>query len=109
MIGFNIRLDVVAGFQLLLCNDYGITVMATEGSTDTRCMFGTCAIGIAKVNSGVFDENEENFDVENKTLEVMEKMKYVPSEEEKEQKLFLNVNISKLFEVVEVCKQLEIP
>lgn len=110
MIGFNIHFDNIAGMQVACANDYGVTVMAYKPSDDLRCMFSTCAIGIAKVASTTFtdDDGEQVFNIEDKTLEVMEKMGYQPTATELEEKLFLDVNISKFFEVMEIVNKLEV-
>ena len=112
MIGFNVRFDNIAGMQVACDNDYGVTLMAYKSSDDPRCMFSTCAIGITKAaptaKTFVNDNGNVEYSVENKTLEVMKKMDYQPTEKEIEEELFLDVNLSKFFEVVAFVEKLEV-
>ena len=102
MIGFTIKIDPIEGMQVLLDNGYGVTVAAYTPSKDPRCMFGTCIIVVAKVAS-VLDIIDEGCVTEDVTLEIMKGMGYKPNIEEQERKAFIDVNISKFFEVVEYC------
>ena len=95
MIGFNIKIDPIEGMQVLLDNGYGVTVAAYTPSKDPKCMFDTCVIVVAKIASVE--------DYEDVTLEIMKGMGYKPNIEEQEREAFIDVNISKFFEVVEYC------
>ena len=112
MIGFSVRVDNIASIQIACDNDYGVTLMAYKPSDDPRCMFSTCAIDIAKVaptaKTFVNDNGEVEYSVEDKTLEVMKKMDYQPTEKEIEEGLFLDVNLSKFFEIVAFVEKLEV-
>lgn len=102
MIGFNIKIDPIAGMQVLLDNGYGVTVAAYTSSKDPRCMFDTCVIVVAKIAS-VLNTIVEYYATEDVTLEIMKGMGYKPNIEEQEREAFIDVNISKFFEIVEYC------
>ena len=102
MIGFTIKIDPIEGMQVLLDNGYGVTVAAYTPSKDPRCMFGTCIIVVSKIAS-VLNIIVKHCITEDVTLEIMKGMGYKPNIEEQELEAFIDVNISKFFEVVEYC------
>ena len=102
MIGFNIKIAPIKGMQVLLDNGYGVTVAAYTSSKDPRCMFDTCVIVVTKIAS-VLNTTVEDYITENVTLKIMKVMDYKPNIEEQEREAFIDVNISKFFEVVEYC------
>ena len=102
MIGFNIRIDPIAGMQVLLDNGYGVTVAGYRPSKNSRCLFGNCVVVVAKIAS-VLNTTVEDYVTEDVTLEIMKGMGYKPNIEEQEREAFIDVNISKFFEVVEYC------
>ena len=102
MVGFNIEIDPIAGMQVLLDNGYGVTIAPYTPSKDPRCMFSTCVIAVAKIAS-VLNTTVEDYVTEDVTLEIMKGMGYKPDMEEQEREAFIDVNISKFFEVVEYC------
>ena len=107
MVGFNIKIDPIAGMQVLLDNGYGVTVAAYTPSEDPRCMFDTCAIAVAK-KASVLNITVGDCVTEDVTLEIMKGMGYKPNIEEQEQEAFIDVNISKFFEVVEYCSYIRV-
>jgi hypothetical protein len=102
MIGFNTKIDPIGGMQVLLDNGYGVTVATYTPSKDPGRMFGACVIVVAKIAS-VLNTTVEDCVTEDVTLEIMKGMGYKPNIEEQEREAFIDVNISKFFEVVEYC------
>ena len=105
MIGFNIKKDLMDRMQVLLDNGYGVTVAPYTPSKDPRCMFDTCIIVVVKLAS-VLNTTVKDYVTEDVTLEIMKGMGYKPNIEEQEREAFIDVNISKFFEVVEYCSSI---
>ena len=113
MLSFAIRKDELQGIQIDCSNNYYVSRAGYEETQNGSCRFKNCVIGISKVADHCAScPVEEAFpcpiiEMEDVTSFVMEKMGYVPSAFEIENKVFLG-SLNQYFEILQFVKNLDI-
>ena len=103
MIGFGIFYGDMYGFRIQITNQIGITVIAAESTSTDSFYIEKCHIGVSKE---VLNSHGDVIDAERMTKTVMDKLGYVPNQEEKEMGLFMNVPIDTFYEVFKEVKEM---